>query len=878
MSDEKNIHPPRWAERILEWYCRPEILEDLQGDLNEYFDRNLKSKGKRRARLIYIIDVLKFLRLYTIRKPEFINLFINWIMLGSYIKTSGRNIMRNKLFSAINIVGLSISMAVGMLLIGILSDIHSYDKFHENRSRIYRVTSRYEYLGRRDGNPLATTSVKVAKALQQDFSQPEAVALFQNGFGGDLKLNDKAVPLSGYWANESVFKIFSFHLLKGNSSTALKNPYSMVLTETSAKKLFGDEDAFNKVIRLGKEQYTITGIVQDIPKFSHIHFEMLGSFSTVEILEKENKDFLKWDNIWSTWVYLLLPENTDLANLKTNLDQLSAKEDPTVENTHIDLTLQRLEEIMTGPDLNNSIGPTMGTSMLWIFGGLAFVVVLSACFNYANLSIARSLRRTREVGIRKVIGALKSQVINQFVIEAVLISLCSLFAALILFILLRPAFLSVENSLQEMLLLQLSPKIIGYFVLFAVTVGVAAGFFPALFFSKVNAAQALKDFSSTMGFKKMTLRKALIVFQYCISIIMITSTVIIYKQYKHFIAFDLGFKTENILNIKLQGNKAALLRKELSELPEVQNISQSILVTSIGNYWTTYVKYSATPNDSAVILYNTVDENYLPLHEHKLLAGKNFTAKLDSINETEVIVCQHVLKKFNIAGNNPQKAIGEILKIKGKEVQIIGVIQDFRYGKADDKGDNRDVILRYSPKKANWLNVKIGSPDILATYGKIESIWKKIDPVHPMDAKFFDDQIEKSFAGLKAAVKVAGFIAFLAISIASLGLLGMVVFTTETRLKEISIRKVLGASEASLLRLLGKGFFVLLILAAIIALPITYLFFDQVVFQEIGNHTSIAFMDLTMGFFAVMFLALVMISLQTFKATRTNPAEVLKSE
>lgn len=878
MNERKNIHPPRWAERVLEWYCKSELLEDLQGDLHEYFERNASSMSVRKAKLIYIIDVLKFFRIYTVRRLEFVNLLINWIMLGSYIKTSGRNIVRNKLFSAINIVGLSISMSVGLLLIGVLSDIFSYDKFHENRSRIYRINSHYEYLGPKEGNNMATTSVKVAKALQQDFSQPEAVAFFQNGFGGDLRYAEKAIPLNGYWANESVFKVFSFDLLKGNPSTALKNPYSIVLTEMSAKKLFGTEEALNKVVSLGKEQYTVTGIVQDIPKFSHVRFDMLGSFSTDEILEKDNKNFLKWDNIWSTWVYLLLPENADLVNLKTNLDQLSAKEDPTVKNTHIELTLQPLEKIMTGPDLNNSIGPTMGSSMLWIFGGLAFVVILSACFNYTNLSIARSLRRTREVGIRKVIGALKSQVINQFVVEAILISLCSLIVALLLFALLRPIFLGVENNLKEMLLLELSPMVIVYFIFFAVGVGFAAGFFPALFFSKVNAAQALKDFSSSLGFKKMTLRKVLIVFQYSISIIMITSTVIIYKQYKHFIAFDLGFKTENILNINLQGNKVAHLKKELNELPEVKKVSQSVLVTSIGNYWACYMKSALNPNDSSIVLYNVVDENYLPLHEHKLLAGKNFTASLDSVNETEVIVCKEILKKFNIAGHDPQKAIGEVLKLNGKDVRIIGVIHDFHYGKADNKGDSKDVILRYSPTKTNWLNVKIESTDILSTYSKIESVWKKIDPIHPMEAKFYDDQIEKSFGGLKAAVNVAGFIAFLAISIASLGLLGMVVFTTETRLKEISIRKILGASEAGLLLLLGKGFFMLLIVAAIFGLPITYLFFDQVVFQELANHTSIGFADLTIGFSVILLLALLMVSLQTFKATRTNPAEVLKSE
>ncbi|MBI1768603.1 MAG: ABC transporter permease [Bacteroidetes bacterium] len=798
-------------------------------------------------------------------------------MLGSYIKTSGRNIVRNKLFSTINIVGLAISMSVGLMMIGVLSDIFSYDKFNEHHSRIYRVTSDYKYLNER-GNTLATTSLKAAKAIEENFSIPEEVAIFHHGFEGDLKAGEKAIPLKGYWANESLFKVFSFHLLKGNPATALKAPYSVVLTETSALKLFGNEEPLNKVIALGKEQYSVTGVMKDLPKFSHVHFDMLGSLSTNEILSKDSKDEMAWDNVWGTWVYLLLPPNANLRNLKTNLDQLSAKEDPSVKNTHVELSLQALDGIMLGPDLGNQIGKTMGGSMVWIFGGLAFVVILSACFNYTNLSIARSLRRTREVGIRKVIGALKSHVISQFVVEAVLISIGSLLVSLLLFLLLRPYFLSVEESLQAMLSLQLSPVLIAYFVLFAIVVGMAAGFFPALFFSKINAIHALKDLSAGLGFKKLTTRKVLIVFQYSISIILITSTVIIYKQYKHFLAFDLGFKTENILNISLQGNKPEVLKKELNELPEVKEISQSVMVTSVGNYWGTYMKYYTNPDDSAMVYYNTVDEHYLPLHEHKLIAGRNFNPKLDSANETEVIVNQAVLKRFKIMEQKPEKAIGEIVKVDHKDVQIIGVMQDFHYGRANNRNMENEVILRYSSKKAYLLNVKIESADILATHAKIEAIWRKIDPVHTLDAKFYSEQIEKSFAGLKASVKVAGFIAFLAIGIASLGLLGMVVFTTETRLKEISIRKVLGANEASLLFMLGKGFFLLLMIASAIGLPITYLFFDQLLFQELANHAPIAFGDLFIGAGAILVVAISMICLQAFKASRANPAQVLKTE
>ncbi|MEO7992320.1 MAG: ABC transporter permease, partial [Chryseolinea sp.] len=823
--------------------------------------------------------VLKFFRLYTVRKPEFINLLINWIMIRSYIKTSGRSIVRNKLFSAINIVGLAISMSVGLLLIGLISDVLSYDKFHLKHSNIYRVVSKYQYLENKDNNFMATTSLKAAKAIEETFSQPEGVAILRRDFGGDLKAGEKVIPLSGLWANEAIFDVFSFELLKGNAAAALKNPFSVILTEKSAKKLFGDEEAMDKTIVLNNDKaYTVTGILKDVPVFSHMKFDMLGSFSTREVLEKDNRDDMKWDNIWSTWVYIVLPKGSDLKAFKASLDRLSIKEDPSIKNTHVELALQPLDDIMLGEDMGNQIGTTLGSFVLWSFSGLTFIVILSACFNYTNLSIARSLKRTREVGIRKVIGALKSNVVMQFVVEAVIISLCSLVLAFGLFLILKPYFLSLQKDLKEVLVLDLSPMIIVYFIVFAIVIGIGAGLFPALFFSRINAIQVLKDVSSVRMFKKLTLRKVLIVFQYTISIIFITSTIILYKQYKHFVAFDLGFNTENVLNIRLQGNKADILKKELLELPEVKDISQSIIVTSVGNYWGTTMKYPINPDDSAVVYYNTVDEKYLPLHNHKLLAGRNFNPKVDSAMETEVIVNEQVLKRFNIAEQNPAKALGEVVRVDGKDVTIIGVMKDFHYGKVDNQVDQHEVIFRYSSSDTEWLNVKIQSSDLLSTYSKIESIWKKQDSVHPLEAKFYNEQLEQSFAGMKAAAEVAGFLAFLIICISSMGLLGMVVFTTETRLKEISIRKVMGASEMRLLYLLGKGFLFLLAISTFIAIPITILFFEQVAFPEINNHAPLSIPEMFLGVFVVLLVALVMIGSQTLKVARTNPAEVLKNE
>jgi putative ABC transport system permease protein len=876
MSNKSQHIPPRWATRILEWYCKRDLLEDLSGDLHEYFERNIQTKGIHRARLIYVLDVLKFFRLYTIRKPKFINLLINWIMIGSYVKTSGRNILRNKLFSTINIAGLAVSMSVGLLLIGLLSDMKSYDRFHTNGDRIYRVASQYQYLDQMDKSRYASSSPMAGKEIKETVPGIEATALLYGNFSSDIKTADKTVPLAGLYANEGFFDVFSFNLVEGNAGSALKTPFSIVLSETAAKKLFGSEPALGKIVTRSEKEYTITGVVKDPPKFSHIKFEILISLSTREITEQERwKKEMEWDNIWSGYTYILVSKDADLLNIQANLNILAEKNDKTVENTKIKLSLQPLFDIALGEDMNNSLGEVMGEGEVIMIGVLSIIVILSACFNYTNLSIARATRRTREVGIRKSIGALQGHVLGQFLVEALIVSLLSLGFAFLLFLLLKPYFLGLQPKLQDMLELNLSMKMILYFIGLAVIVGLLAGIVPALLFSKLNTIQVLKDNSSVKLFRHLNMRKALIVVQYTISLMFITATIIGFKQYKFYLNFDLGYKTENILNIALQDNKADVLEKELKEIPEVEGISRSVIITSVGNYWGTRLKYK-DPTDSIMAYYNGIDENYIPLHEIKLITGQNFTALHDSAVESEVIVNEDVLKRFKIANGDPLKALDEIVIVDRKPMKIIGVMKDFHYGKADNK--EQEVILRYQKTSPRHLNVKIATTDWLTTLAKIEAAWKKVDNVHPMEAQLYSDRIARSYRDMSAMLSMIGFLAFLAICIASIGLLGMVIFLTETRLKEISIRKVLGASEGKLIYILGRGFVVLLAVAGSIALPLTYIFFEQVAFQEMGNHTPIRLTDMLMGFLAVMAIAFLMIGSQTIKIARTNPATVLKNE
>jgi putative ABC transport system permease protein len=876
--------PPKWAQRFIEWYCKPQLAEDLLGDLHEYFERNVESKGLHRAKLIYIVDALKFLRPYTVRVPKFVNLFINWIMIGSYIKTSGRSVMRNKLFSSINIVGLAISMSVGLLLIALVLDLRSYDRFHKYGDRIYRITNSATFNGVQDGK-YGTTSIKTGKLIREKMTGIEEVSILRSDFSQDAKVGDDIFPIKGFWAEPSLFRIFTFPMLEGNPATALNDPYSIVLTETAAHKLFGNESALGKAIKFDTLDYQVTGVMKDVPFFSHISFEALVSFATVEKINKDDPHFEAWANMYSNYVYLLLPENADRVSIQSQLDALAKEENRADERTKIQLELLPLYDIVVGEELRRPMGPAgphMPPVVLWILGGLALVVIVSACFNYSNLSTARALRRFKEVGLRKAIGAGKSQIRQQFLAEAIIISLAALVLSYVLFLVLRPQLINIAPEMQRLVKLELTPSMVVAFIVFSIAVGVFAGFMPALFFSRVSAINALKNVSSAKVFQHLTVRRVMVVIQYTVTLIFITATAVGYVQYKNILAFDLGFKTENILNIDMQGNTPDALLKELREMPEVTALSRSLIITSVGNAWGGHMTYKDS-RDSVLVLTNHVDENYLPLHEHELAAGENFKARPTTADAaTEVIVNERVLKQLNIGGGDPAKAIGEEItfrsfQVKERKMTIVGVMKDFHYGRVENLIEPV-AFMFWTPGDRAIVNVKIQSADMPTTLAKIASAWKKIDRVHPFEAAFYDEAIEEAYSEFSAMVKIIGFLAFLAISIASMGLFGMVVFTTETRLKEVSIRKIMGATSGSLVFLLSRDFLLLLATSALIALPATYFFFENVVLTNFPYHTPVQIVELFVGLLVVLLIAIAMIGSQTMKAATSNPADVLKSE
>jgi putative ABC transport system permease protein len=831
------------------------------------------AKGARRARWIYVADVFKFFRSYTIRKPEFVNLLLHWIMIGSYVKTSGRSLLRHKLFSFINIAGLAVSMSVGLLVIAFVTEILSYEDFQEKKDRIYRVITTDKHF--EETMRLATSSLVAGQKIRNSISGTEDVTIIRPGFSKDARIGETTLPFQGTWADEHFLNIFSYPLQQGDPATALKEPYSLVLSEETCLKLFGDLNGLGKSITFDTTNYVVTGVLKKMPRNTHLRFDALISFSS---MQQGNADggFNSWTNIYSMHTYVLLPPGGSAAVLQRNLDKLSADENSRLEHRAISLDLQPLTKISNDRHLSNQMRAVMHPVAMYVFEGLAAIIILSACFNYTNLSLARSMRRVREVGIRKVMGALRNQVGWQFIVESTIIALLALGLAFVLFLFLRTQFLSLDSHLAELVSLALTPRMIVYFVLMAVGVGLLSGVLPAAFFARVNAIQVLKGASGFTIFRHVNLRKALIVVQYFFSLVFIASTLIGYDQYKNFLAQDLGYNTTNILNIRIQQNKTDVLKKELAEIPQVQDISVSRLVTSLGSLQGTDAKYK-DPNDSMVVWLNFVDEHYLPLHGHRFLAGKNLKPLPEKAEESEVVVNEQLLKRFNISPDNPAKALGETITMDKKKLTIVGVVADFHYGTAENPIE--PMALRYSAHEPwGYLNAKVNVEDWPAARARIEQAWRNVDKVHALDAKFYDDQIEEAYKMFATMIKLIGTVAFLAVCIASLGLFGMVVFTTETRLKEISIRKVLGASEGGLIVLMGKGFLFLLTLAGLVALPLTYIFFDKIVLVNFVYHQPLGFLELALSLGGVMLVALLMIGSQTLKVARANPSEVLKSE
>jgi putative ABC transport system permease protein len=872
---KKQIQPPGLANALFSWYCRNASIEDLEGDLEEIFYSDIKVKPLWKAQLHYWGMVISLIFSYSIKKRKReaahhpfastngMDLFVN------YFKVSSRSLARNRFFTIINVAGLAVGMSISLLFISMITYVSHYDTFHENRDRIFRVTTRTE--DQSHVWDFASSPVPIGEKIKVELSGIDEVVRISKSLSGTAVTDKKEIPLNGYFADEGFFHLFTFPMVNGNPQTVLQKPMSIVLTESAAKKAFGEEDAFGKTLVIEPwGNFEITGIMKDHPKPSHLYFEVIASYNSLPPVQQNSRG---WSDFRNHYTYVLFSESLSVADFQTYLQRIS-KETPTYEGTKYSYGVQSLNDIAPGREYYNEIGPEWSYASFMIFGFLTLLILLPACSNYANISISRTLKRAREIGLRKTVGGQRNQIFTQFITETVLITLIALAGAFLMFTQIRGQFLAMLVS-AEGLELSADFETIIYFILFAVFTGFMAGVIPAAYFSKLNPVQALKNVGSLKSNRKFSLQKILVVGQFALSLGFIMAVVIVLKQYRETLNYNFGFEQTNILDVELQGADPARFRNEFSRLASIKNLSMSsgIMGTYLPGEVTVFPPEN--PMDSLVVSQIFADENYIQNLGIRLLAGNTFPARDQNASERFIIVNEEFLKSYKIP--SPADAINMTFIVDDSvEVLITGVVKNFHYNNLREP--IRSFIFRNDPSKFQYANLAVSSNDMYRSIEEMESVWTTLDTNEKFRSRFFADEITDTYSFYFSMIKICGFLGFLAITISCLGLLGMVVFTTENRMKELGIRKVMGATSWQLAMLLSKGYLKLMLIAAFIAVPVTYFLFDRFMLDIQHYRFEIGGAEIVISLLIMLILGGGTIFSQTVKASGSNPVDTLKTE
>ena len=875
--------PPKWVDAMLTKFCREEVLENIRGDLYEIYGKRISSHGKRKANLLFIRDVLSLLRPRLIKKVEGnFHLFHLGICKNHFV-TSFRIIKHNALFSVLNVAGLAISMSSGLLMILLLSELYSFDDLHEKGERIYRVTTSRKPLLQGEPENFSTAMHWIGKQIEEQIPEVEQVLVLDREMTADLKLEDKGIAVNGFYTTPSFLEVFSFNLKRGNPRTVFQEPGSIVLTESSARKLFGDVDPLEKIVSVDDnpdfQVGRITGIVQDPPANSHLNFEALVSMKTVEnSLAPRRRHFQNNPGSYAqSYVYVVLARDANVAAIESAMAAMTA--DLNKDRVPSRLSLQPMSEFITS-EAGLKPGPTFSQEKITMMSVLTLLVIMSACFNYTNLSLARALRRSKEISIRKITGATRFQIFSQFIIEATLLSLFAMIVASGIFLLIKPEFLNLgimKSGTRAMFMLSIFPIHIVYFLLFAIAVGFLAGLFPALVLSKLKPKPMFNDANRIKMFSGISLRQTLITSQIALSIGLIMCSLIVHRQYKYVLNFDLGYETKNIVNVHIHRDYINALENEFDKIPEVLGTSRSSMVLGTGEM----MPADAMPEDrSDTIMFscNYIDNRYLDMHGFKIVAGNGFPSQsIPTELPTTIIVNETFVKALGL--RSPQEAIGKYIWYFDEiKLEIHGVVRDFISKSLNTEAPQAFGFINSSAGDTQILGVKIAGKDLLATMQKIEKVYSELDPVHPFEAMFYDEQIAKAYDTSRTTYLLVSFLAFLAVSISTMGLLGIAVFSREAKMKEICIRKVLGAGVRSLMFMISRNFLIMIVVAASFAIPVTLYIVDKIILGDFLYRANIGLVEILSGLMIVLFIAVLSVGWQLRTAAVQNPADLLREE
>lgn len=794
-------------------------------------------------------------------------------MIKNYIVLAFRNLVKDKFYSLINILGLTIGVTCGMLLLLYVTDELSYDRYHENASRIYRIVS---YIREPDKiNKWVSTQPPLVKTLKQDYPFVENyVRFFPNGRVLFKHGEKQFYQTDIYAADSTAFDVFSHKFIEGNPKTALAQPGSVVLTKKVAERFFGNANALGQILRTDDTtSYKVTAVIEDVPKNSHFTFNALLS------LNQNERKADGWGGFYIN-SYLLLSKNADLKKLEAGFPQLYEKYMSSIfkrMGIHITYQMQPLTSIHLHSKFDGESNGDIG--YVYTFSAVAFFMLLIASINYMNLATAQSARRAKEVGLRKVMGSLKGALVAQFLTESVLITMVSLFTSLILVALLLPFFNNVSGKEISYLEL-LSPKFIIIGLSIVIFTGLISGSYPAFYLSAFEPAQVLKGTFKARG--GGFFRKALVVSQFSISLIMLICTWIVYQQLNYMRNKDMGYNRDQVLTVDYQGDmpkdKYNAFHKMLIDNPNIQSVaSASSPVSNIGGR-VIFTVESSTGMKEMGFKPTAIDHDYVKTMGMTLLQGRDFSEDFPADTANGVLINEAVVKRMNWQNPIGKKIILGSIPADGKNppptAQVVGVVKDFHQQSLYNPIE--PLIMLY--RKANpVVHIKIKTENTKATLAHIERSWAQLYPDRLFEYRFLDQDFESAYRGDQLRGQIFTTFSTLTILIACLGLFGLATFTTEQRVKEIGVRKVLGGSATSVVLLLSKDFTRLVLFSFPIAIPIAWYSMYKWL-QSFPYKTSIEVWVFVAACSLTLVICWLTVLYQSLKAALANPVKSLRSE
>lgn len=800
-------------------------------------------------------------------------------MINNYIIIAVRNLIRQKAYTIINVSGLAIGFAAFILIVLHVAHEFSFDRFHKNAENIYRVCINGRISG--DVFNVAVCAPPTGEAMVRDMPgvmksvrihRESQSVLFATG-------EDKFYEDGMIFADSTFFDVFSFEMIEGNPETALDEPFNLVLTEEIAKKHFPDGDAFGKTMTANdKSVYRITGIVKDVPGNSHFTFSMIAPYSTyVKISGRRPND--DWGSL-NVHTYVLLSNGTDPKNVESKFPELLKKnmgELTEVESIKFEPFLQPLTSIHLHSNLMAEIGPTSDISNVYAFLAIAVFIILIACINFMNLSTARSMKRAKEVGLRKVVGADRRQLISQFIGESLILSFIGLILGLILVELALPAFNRIFDYKQGLVLFTHGYEIV-FLALLAIVAGILAGSYPAFYLSAFQPVKVLKGNFSNKA-KKSSVRNVLVVVQFSISVFLIISTGFIYSQMTFVRNKKLGFDKEQMMVIPMRGERlrenSSAIKNELKNLSCIAGISMSQFIPGRDMNGMGYIPEGVDEKTPWIIFTNIVDYDYVKTMGMEIVKGRDFSKEF-ATDSNAVIINETLLKKLGWEEPLNKKITGFHFD-STFTLHIIGVVRDFHFRSLHDAIEPCMMYIG-SQNKSN-LNIRIHKGNLTNNIDAIREKWEETESSFPFDYFLLDKDLDNLYRSESRTGEIFMAFTFIAVFIACLGLFGLASYNAEQRTREIGIRKALGSSVQQIALMMSRQFTLWIILANIIACPLAYYFIDH----WLGNFAySIEVMQnwhifLVSGL-ATLFLAILTVLYQAVKAAMTDPVYAIKYE